>query len=318
MSHSQENELNYEPDTLAGDSEIGYPVHVYFIELSKMYLQRIRWHWHPEVEIIIINHGEADFLTEDKKIRLHAGQGIIINHNTMHTVQPVGEDANCSLYSTTFHPSFLFGYGNTSMSGKFLVPVLSSPFFRTLVLDESDPLQEKLLDTINNVIAINLTKRFGYELTTKSYLCQFWLLLIETIIPKNVKGAKSSSASMDELRVKNIIMYIEGHYSETISLEDLADSVHISKSECCRCFKRTLQLSPIEYLMKYRIFKAANLIQSNDPGAHSMSALAFSVGFNNASYFNKVFRQFLNCTPREYKKSLKTDPTRDPFQIKSL
>jgi len=75
--HAPENpSIDYYSDRTAHDAEIGYPVHVYFIELAKMYMKRIRWHWHPELEIIIINHGEAELLADDQKIRLKAGQGI--------------------------------------------------------------------------------------------------------------------------------------------------------------------------------------------------------------------------------------------------
>ena len=151
---------------------------------------------------------------------------------------------------------------------------------------------------------------------TKSYLCQFWLLLLEHFVPQNVQNTKQNAISMDEARVKDAILYMEKHYADHITLEDLADSIHISKSECCRCFKRTLQVTPIEYLMKFRIFKAANKIQSNDPVSRSISQLAFSVGFNNASYFNKVFKQYLNCTPSEYKKNIKKDPTLN--QLKNI
>ena len=309
---------NYYTNRTLTDTEIGYPVHVYFIELAKMYMQRIRWHWHPDFEVIIVNHGEADFFTDDKKIRLKAGQGILINQNTMHSIQSADPDASCNLYSTIFHPSFLFGYGNTVMSGKYLSPILSSPVFRTMLLDEQDPVAEKILDAINSVIAVNMTKKYGYELVTKSYLCQLWVTLLENVIPQNVKTYKNGSLSLDESRVKEAILYIESHYAEHITLDELASSIHISKSECCRCFKRTLELTPIEYLMKYRIFRAASMIQSDDPISHSISELAFSVGFNNASYFNKVFKQYLKCTPSEFKKNLKQDPTSNSFDMMTI
>ena len=309
---------NYYTNRTLTDTEIGYPVRVYFIELAKMYMQRIRWHWHPEFEVIIVNHGEADFFTDDKKIRLKAGQGILINQNTMHSIQSADPDASCNLYSTIFHPSFLFGYGNTVMSGKYLSPILSSPVFRTMLLDEQYPVAEKILDAINSVIAVNMTKKYGYELVTKSYLCQLWVTLLENVIPQNVKTYKNGSLSLDESRVKEAILYIESHYAEHITLDELASSIHISKSECCRCFKRTLELTPIEYLMKYRIFRAASMIQSDDPISHSISELAFSVGFNNASYFNKVFKQYLKCTPSEFKKNLKQDPTSNSFDMMTI
>lgn len=301
----------YTNRTIQGQ-EIGYPVHVYYIELSKMYMQRIRWHWHPELEIMIINHGEAMLITDDEKLYLKPGQGVIINQNVMHSLQPVDAKADCSLYTTIFHPNFLFGYGNTLISGKFMAPIINSPVFKTMLLDESNPAEEKLIDTVNSIIATNMTKKYGYELITKSYLCQFWVQLLEQIVPQN-KNSNQNTLSLDEMRVKEAIMYIEEHYFEHISLEQLADSVHISKSECCRCFKRTLQLTPIEYLMKYRIFKASTLIQSNDPIADSISTLALSVGFNNVSYFNKIFKQYLKCTPREYKKGVNNNPDDSVF-----
>lgn len=313
MSVLKTPDLNCCQEQNTADHEIGYPVHVYFIELSKMYMQRVRWHWHPEVEVLIVNHGEADFLTDDQKLRLKAGQGILVNQNIIHSIQPVDTAANCSLYSMVFHPSFLFGYGNTVMSSKFLTPVLSSPVFKTMLLNESDPVHEKLLDPINNAIAANLTKKYGYELITKSYLCQFWFLLLEQIVPQNANQNKHSMLSLDEMRVKEAILYIETHYAEQITLEELAGSIHISKSECCRCFKRTLQMSPVEYIKRYRIFKAANMIQFHAPAASSISDLAFNVGFNNASYFNKVFRQFLQCTPSEYKRNLKKGAVKNPL-----
>lgn len=296
--------------------DVGFPVQVYYIELSKMYMQRIRWHWHLEIEVIIINHGEAYFLTDDNKWHLHAGEGILVNQNVMHSIQPIDENANCSFYSVVFHPSFLFGYGNTVMSSKYLVPVLSSPTLRILELNEHDPKLEKLMDLTNCVIAANLTKKYGYELVIKSYLCQFWSALLEYVIPQNLTKTKEGNISTDETRVKDAILYIELHFHEQITLEQLANCIHISKSECCRCFKRTLQLTPIEYLMKYRIFRATQLIQRGDPEAHSMSSLAFSVGFNNASYFNKVFKQYLGCTPSEYKRKIKNDPAAEtgPFR----
>ena len=65
--------------------------------------------------------------------------------------------------------------------------------------------------------------------------------------------------------------------------------------------------------MKYRIYMAAYLIQKNDPAVSSISDLAFQVGFNNASYFNKVFRQYLQCTPGEFRKKIRQNPDFQPF-----
>lgn len=294
-------------------SEIGYPLHVHFYELVKMSMHVIPWHWHPELEILIVNHGEIDFMTNDKVEVLHAGQGIIINANVMHSVGTSLPDANCSFYSTTFNPAFLFGYGDILMSEKYMTPVVKSKHFQYMIIDESDPGRSVLLDCINNVIADNLIKKFGFELSTKANLCNFWLTLVNLVAPFDSVKKTSGSMSLDESRTKDMILYIEEHYADKITLDELAASVHISKSECCRCFKRALNLTPIDYLLKYRVSVAAGLIQSKDSKASSFSELAYNVGFNNASYFNKVFKELLGCTPSEYRKRTKSIPEFDPF-----
>ena len=301
-------------ETSETGSSIGYPVHIYFHEFSNMYMNQISWQWHPEIEVIIVNHGEIAFQTHDSRIILKAGQGVVINANVMHCLEPASDDNNCSLYSTVFHPAFLFGYGDVLVSDKYLVPVLTSPDFQYIVLDENDPVNNELLVHINGVIADNLVKKFGFELSTKAKLCYFWIALINIVAPGKTLKKPAKSISLDESRAKDMILYIEQNYADKISLDDLAESVHISKSECCRCFKRALNLTPIEYLMKFRIFKSASMIQNNDPKARSFSDLAFNVGFNNASYFNKVFRQYLGCTPSEYRRKIKTDAGFDPFK----
>ena len=108
--------------------------------------------------------------------------------------------------------------------------------------------------------------------------------------------------SLDEQRVKQAMLFIRMHHAEPISLEEIAGSVHISKSECCRCFSRTLQMTPFEYLMKYRIFEATRkMAQSPQEPPMSIADLAMSVGFNNTSYFNKLFKKYLGCTPTYYR-----------------
>ncbi len=290
------------------DGELGYPVHISFLELSKMYLQKILWNWHPEIEIMYVCQGEASLITDDKKIQIQSGQGVFIGQNVIHSVLSPDSSEECCLYSITFHPSFLFGYGNTLMNDKFLSPLLSSPAYRVIPLNKQTPAFDELIAAVHSIICANQEKKYGYELITKSCLCQFWISLLENLIPPNIRSSLQDSLPLDEIRVKEAIMYMEEHYFEHISLKQIADFVHISKSECCRCFKRTLQLSPIEYLMRYRIFKAVSLIQSGAPAARSISELAFNVGFNNVSYFNKVFKQYINCTPSEYRKGIKEAP----------
>ncbi len=298
---------------------INFPVNTCFSDLSTTYLGYIRWHWHNEIEVIIINSGCADVLIDDNHVELKAGQALMINWNVLHSVHPSGNE-KCTFYSLIFHPAVLFGYGQAYYSARYVTPIIDSSRLKYIRLDESVAWQKALIEHINNAIAADTTKKFGYELVTKAELCLFWSGLLEYYYtPEEI--APSSEFSLDSQRVKEALLYIEKHHMETITLDDIAASIHVSKSECCRCFKRTLKITPIEYVMKYRIFEATRKLRREESETMSISELAMSVGFNNASYFNKLFKKYLDCTPSQYKKFLRSKPANaqdgDPLSLHS-
>lgn len=73
----------------------------------------------------------------------------------------------------------------------------------------------------------------------------------------------------------------------------------ISERECLRCFRKTIQLSPIQYLLKYRIMQGAEMLLRNP--AWTISEVAALCGFDSPSNFAKLFKRFYNCAPREYR-----------------
>lgn len=278
-----------------------------FFQPSSAYLNMTRWHWHEEIEILIINNGEAVFKTGEEQVTLKPGQGIFINQNVLHTISPHGED-DCSLYSLVFHPAFLFGYGHPGLSAKYLTPVLSSPALKYLLLEDNTESIGLMLNLINDAIAYNMAKRFGYELRVKGCLCEFWYLLLEYAAPSQSfsPAPRPGSMTTDAMRVKQAIRFIEEKYTEQVTLDDISAAIHISKSECCRCFKRTLGLTPFEYLLKFRIYESTRLMRLEDSELNSIADLAAAVGFNSTSYYNKLFKKYLSCTPLEYKRQLLT------------
>lgn len=285
-----------------------YPVGVYYVEPNKMYLKYVRWHWHEELEFNLVKKGSAEFTIGDEKIIVREGQAIFLNHNVLHMIRSAeGED--CILLSILFNPSFLFREEASSFSKGYRNPVIEDPSLRYLIFDRKTIWGRSALSYINDILDVNFSQEFGYELTTQSSLCQLWLLLLKkcnsSLPPISVK--KEVALSPNESRIKDAILFIQCHYSEPITLEDISDSIHVSKSECCRCFKRAVKLTPFEYLMRYRILQAAEQILQNDKNVSSISDLAISVGFNNTSYFNKLFKKYFNCTPTEYRRQSKTE-----------
>ena len=93
--------------------------------------------------------------------------------------------------------------------------------------------------------------------------------------------------------------HIHGHYGEHITLDDLASTAAISKTEVMRCFKSIIGKSPIRYLMEYRLQQAAYLLLHTE---NTVQQIGEYCGFEDNSYFAKSFRAMYQMTPTEYRR----------------
>ena len=153
-----------------------------------------------------------------------------------------------------------------------------------------------ILDTLRKLSSLEQEKTSLYPYEVLSTLSKLWLEFCRAIhIPENEVHKKNSPLSN---RMAIFLQYIELHYSEDVSLEMLAQSANVSKSECLRCFKATLQITPYKYLIEYRLSKAADLLKNTDLMIETISA---QVGFTHVSHFGKCFRDKTGFSPSEYR-----------------
>jgi len=97
-----------------------------------------------------------------------------------------------------------------------------------------------------------------------------------------------------------MINYLHEHYQEKFSLTGLAEHMSTSRNECCRYFKKIMNMTITEYLLEYRLSKAAELLSSN----YNITEIAERTGFCDTSYFIKLFKQKTGMTPKAYQKNM--------------
>lgn len=122
-------------------------------------------------------------------------------------------------------------------------------------------------------------------------------LLISRILCRLASPQQQSGAVESFLRPA--VDFIRSHYSEAVSLEDLANQCRISKPHLIRSFKRYLNCTPHEYLLSYRIRQAKQKLVSS---VSSVEEIAEQCGFNSASHFTRSFRANTGMTPSEFRK----------------
>ncbi|MBR5420419.1 MAG: helix-turn-helix transcriptional regulator [Lachnospiraceae bacterium] len=278
-----------------------YPVGVYYVDLKRMFMERVRTQWHEAMEIDLLRSGRAVFSIGDEEFTAETGTAVWINQNRLHAIRPAdGED--CQILSILFSPLWLFEKPESFLAVKYCQPLTSEDSMPYMVLDRSEAYGRRALECIDAILTANLDKAYGYELQSKSMFCGLWLQLLE-------KGAHPGGVSVhsltDEQRVKDAMTYIHSNYSKALTLEDIAASINVSKSECCRAFKRSTGGSPFEYLLTQRILEAARRMQRGDRSAATIQKLAAAAGFGNPSYFNRVFRKYTGYTPTQYREIIK-------------
>jgi len=125
-----------------------------------------------------------------------------------------------------------------------------------------------------------------------------WLL---TIGNAYIDTLTQQSFDENEAVVKKAIAYIQEHYaSPDLSIEEIAKAAYVSPTCLSRMFKRRVGFSVLEYIRNIRLEQAKLLLQHSDKNA---SQVAKNVGYNDRTYFCKVFKQITGVSPNEYRRA---------------
>ena len=264
-------------------------------ELDTYLEPTVPWHWHRTVELFYIKSGTLEYMTPRGKWTFPAGSGGMVNSNVLHSTDfHTSKDSNIQLLHL-FDPVLLAGEHGSRMEAKYILPLTTSPGVELIPLYPDDPVQAEILKEIRNAFGLS-EQEWGYEFQIREALTQIWLKLFELARPSmthNVAGKASDD------RIKMLMVYVHEHYQEPITMEQLAQNIHISKRACFRLFQENLHMTPVEYIRSYRLQKACQLLaKTKDP----ISKIAGNCGLGSSSYFGKIFREEYGCTPMEYRK----------------
>jgi len=252
-------------------------------------------HWHHEIQISLVTKGSVLFQTAQGDFVLHEGEGLFVNSGVIHSVHPT-EDPDSVYICVNFLPNLIYGQLNNLIRKYYVDPVLFCAQLQTIVLN-SEPWHKEICECLRKLAELEASHAYGYEISAKMFLCQIWQLIVthnRTALEENF-----SVSFADRQRIKMLKTYIHKNYMEKIGLSDIANAGYISRSECCRLFKRVENTTPILYLKHYRITESIKFLTCTDL---CISDIAHQTGFSSSSYYAESFRNEMGCTPLEYRK----------------
>jgi len=241
-----------------------------------------------ELMLLYVKNGDMLIRFPGEQQILHMGDCLAVNANTSCSV--FAEQA-CEWQLLIFHPVAVTGGADTIFAQKYMLPMLSKPLFRFFVLRKGC---EKISDFICAFEAAQ-EKGTGYEFIVRQHLSEISCFLYQKLISAD----DAAKRTRDITRIDNMLGYIRSHFSEPVKLSDIAQAADIGTRECSRCFQRCLQMSPMQYLIKYRITQSADILL-RQPFVEVGEAAA-ACGFKSTSNFIKQFRRHFHCTPKAYR-----------------
>lgn len=250
-------------------------------------------HWHSELELLVVEEGIMELVVGGHSYVLNKGAMVLFPPNVLHTAYRI-ESKHCCFSCAVFSENFISSITLDAIQKKVLIPLFVSDF------------------SVNYLISMNgtrlteqwqhLSKALSYQeplnyLMVKGLLLQ---ILSEILLQWNNSFSKEQPEGVRSKREKIVLNFLEDHFSELLTLDDLATSLNLSKEHFSRFFRQSFRQSPMQYLTQFRLQKACHLLINSD---RSIEEIAQVTGFDNGNYFSRVFKKHLFVTPTEFRKN---------------
>ena len=264
-------------------------------ELDRYPERFVPWHWHRAVELFYMEGGALEYNTPQGKALFLAGSGGFVNSGVLHMTRPQGRGEENVQLVHLFDPALIAGEPGSRIGQNYVLPLTAAPQVELIALCPGDPRQEALLQRIRAAFFLPEAQP-GYEIRLRSALSEIWLGLFELARPLLDRPARPGRSSE---KVKALLVYIHEHYAEKIQVEALAASAYLSERECFRLFRDCLHTTPAEYIRSYRLQMACQMLAREDI---SLTEIGRACGLGSSSYFGKLFRAAMGCTPSAYRR----------------
>lgn len=256
------------------------------------------YHWHEEFEFTLVRRGSIIISINGQDCLIQEGEAIFINSSTLHSfISP--ENVESTFLNLLFHPSLIYGSTDSIFYRKYLQPLMSSSNLSHILLIGNSSWEKKILQLISQVIDTLNYKEWCYEFQVRDMISEMMYLLCMHHSDKIISPIFHNT--LEHARIRTMLSFIHNHYSEPIQLQDISDAASISRRECLRCFNKLLKISPMQYVMDFRIREAKKLL--SDP-TYAILDICLNCGFQDQSYFTKVFREHTGMTPGKYRKQI--------------
>lgn len=238
-------------------------------------------HTHNCSELFYVIEGQGEFFIENRNYPVSTNDLVMVNPNVVHT--EVGLEA------------FPMKYIVLGVEGLELSASGEDPDTNFCIINFKNS-RETILHYLQNMLAEAEHKQIGYEIICQNLL---EVLIVHLGRQTNFSSLLTPVSKKTSRLCGSTKRYIDSHYQENLTLDQLARVCHVSKYHLAHAFTAEYGISPINYLISKRIAEAEHLLKNTD---FSLSLISNTTGFSSPSYFAQIFKKQKGISPTEFRK----------------
>ena len=163
---------------LKSHGDVSFPILVSHESITSYELNTFSWHWHPEIELTLIEEGEMMYQINGHEMHVQKGDLLFSNCNALHSGHSIDGRA-CYYWSITFDSKLIYGFENSLIQTKYVDAVVSAKEFSSLLFDGSESWHHDLKELVCELISLSSDKSDFYEIKIQMQLTKIWLMLLE-------------------------------------------------------------------------------------------------------------------------------------------
>lgn len=275
-----------------------FPISIFKSEKIEDVLYKVPRHFHSEMEIIYFKEGGVIYEVDYIPYRVEKETIIMIPQNSVHS----GVVFNFSKHKNIvyiFDFSILESPVHDFCSNRFILPIKNKEVKIPYIIEKDNSFFDIFKNILLKIFELNHGKKIAYELEIKSQLMQFFSELYKNDLIQSTIQKKINASNKN---MNKVFDYIHKNFEKDISRKDLIKISNISDSHFTRVFKNVTGSTFSDYLNTYRVIKSAHLLINSD---FSITDIAYDCGFQETSYFDRVFNKKMKVSPGKYRKLFK-------------
>lgn len=282
-----------EPSRESSDYAI-LPLRVYS-QMCQDHIFFISHHWHDEIEMIYIEEGEFMIHINWVEYLAKAGDIYFINAQDIHQITALTKQS--SHHAILFNPKIIRFEWHDPAGQTYINPLIKGKLKFPVHISHQVELNHIIVNELEGTLDAYRLSKPGWPILTKASLLKIiaWLVDADCMISEGLTVEKDNEKAMI---AKTIMTHIQENYMRKMTIDELAELVKLSTSYFSKVFKSIFEKTTVEYINEYRIEKACLLLTQTDD---KIIDIAFSVGFDNFSYFIRKFKALKGITPSTYR-----------------